>query len=320
MQTCEQIVNELKNYPKRLRKTEKKKFRSFLHKKLNEWGLSTAEFKSKRLLKSVDVFTKSEKPDVVVMAHYDTPTIIPPWLNGLFQLIGHTRQISLIIFVIVALGALNALGGVGDVIYYVLLASLLTLFIPNPHNANDNTSGVAGVLYLAQHIGRDDELKKRVQLVFVDNEEWGLLGSSDLRRHWLKSGIPFDRTNVISLDCIGRGSVPMVIQNGTSDVAQALYQIMHQDRSETRLKNMKFIPLSDNFSFRQEGAVNVSLFNKSIIPGGFYIIHAHSPRDKSVNADNISWVAERVLDYIKYVQNTASEQTATLTEEHDVHE
>ncbi len=315
MQTCEQIVNELERYPKRLRKRQKQAFRSFLHKTLNDLGLPTTEYKSKRLLKSVNVFTKTEAPDVIVMAHYDTPTIIPPWMNGFFQLIGHTRQILFIIVIIAVFSVLRFFGSVGDIIHYILLAPLLTLLIPNPHNANDNTSGVAGLLYLAQHIAKDEELKKRVQLVFVDNEEWGLLGSSDLRRYWLRHGIPFHRSKIISLDCIGQGNVPMVIQNGESNIAGILFEIMNKDRPETRLKNMKFIPLSDNFSFRHEGAVNISLFNKSLIPGGYYIVHAHSPRDKSVNAEHISWVAHRVLDYIYHLKNTESVQSVTGSEE-----
>ena len=297
--TTEKLFKELQRYPRRLTRKEKQKFRYFLKEKLENLGYDPREQKSKGFIKSVNIETHCNAPLYLVAAHYDTPTVMPPWLDGLFRLFGHTRQI-LIFVIMMAVGALLNLAGVtGEVILAVLFASLATLIIPNPHNANDNTSGVLGCLRLAESIADDTILKDQVKFVFFDHEEWGLLGSSAFVRYKNSMSIATNHLKVITLDCIGRGDIPMVIRNGKSAYAGALYEHLKQFNEQTQEMNSGIIPLSDNYSFKNQGAVNVSVFKRSWIPGGYVIENVHLPADKKIDFSRVDQVVNGVLSFIK---------------------
>ncbi len=132
------------------------------------------------------------------MAHYDTPTIKPFWISPLYTIFGHTRQITMAVALIISIllpnllateisarfPSLAAVMAITLALFYGLLVlSFIPMFIPNPHNREDNTSGVIGLLALADRIKEQSALKAKVQFAFLDNEEWGLLGSGGLKEH-----------------------------------------------------------------------------------------------------------------------------------------
>jgi hypothetical protein len=148
-----------KRFPVRLTRKQKE---AFLHELETE--LTARHFPIQRIdvrylgIPNRLLATKCDNPKVIFLAHYDTPTIMPFWIGIFFKFWGHTRQISggIILTVLIFIGAdllsRSTLSGAVGVYYAVLLVSLLSLFIPNPHNREDNTSGVIGLMALADWI------------------------------------------------------------------------------------------------------------------------------------------------------------------------
>jgi Tol biopolymer transport system component len=86
-----------------------------------------------------------------------------------------------------------------------------------PHNgADDNASGVAGVLEIARVLsGRRAELRRDVYLVGFAAEEIGVLGSDHFVAHPPAGLAVADIVAMINLDMIGRqGDRPLVVQGG----------------------------------------------------------------------------------------------------------
>ena len=294
------LWSRLQAHPKRLKRCQKDAFLTVAEHYLTEWGYAVSRHQSKNIVNCVNLQTECEQPSYLFLAHYDTPTMMPFWLSGMFKLFGHTRQIILtlvLIVLIVVLGTLEATWA--HLLYWVLIGSFLMLLIPNPNNANDNTSGVLGVLELARRLADDPELKSRVKFALVDNEEWGLLGSSVLRQHLRGQGVRLSGMRIISLDCIGAGTYPMVIQNGKSDFAGDLHNILAAERPQSLHRNLGIVPMSDNYSFRDLGAVNISFFNKALIPGGYVIDHVHSYKDAEIDVENVAWVASALEQFVR---------------------
>ena len=296
---AEQLLEKLNQYPRRLNKKQKARFRKLLHAILSDSGYSSRDQKNKGLLRSVNIETDCDAPDYLIAAHYDTPTIMPPWMDGLFRLFGHTRQILIIVIMIFLGIGLNLIGYAGEIVLSVLGLSLLTLAFPNPRNDNDNTSGVLGCLLLARKVADDPILKDKVKFVFFDHEEWGLVGSSAFARYKRSLGVDLRRLRIITLDCIGRGDIPMVVRNGKSPFAETLHQSLKEQNPNTLIKDSGIIPLSDNYSFKTAGAVNISVFNRSLIPGGYVIDRVHLPSDKGLDFSRVHQVVDGVYDYMR---------------------
>ena len=84
---------------------------------------------------------------------------------------------------------------------YLLLAG-----VPNPHNVNDNTSGVCGVLALMESFAA--EKPEEIAFVLFDNEEKGLLGASGLAKAHKQVA---KKTLVLNMDCIGVGEAMLML-------------------------------------------------------------------------------------------------------------
>ena len=84
---------------------------------------------------------------------------------------------------------------------YLLLAG-----VPNPHNVNDNTSGVCGVLALMESFAA--EKPEEIAFVLFDNEEKGLLGASGLAKAHKQAA---KETLVLNMDCIGVGEAMLML-------------------------------------------------------------------------------------------------------------
>ena len=156
----------------------------------------------------------------LITAHYDTPAML--WcpnlmmpcnlvLNALCQVLN---------FLVLMIPAFAAGGGVlyltGKPLYgalamlgTVIVTILLMIFgIPNPCNANNNTSGVITLLEIAASMPQN--LRKRVCFVLFDKEQVALTGSAAHRRnHPTASKIQ----TVVSLNCVGDGDAIMFFPN-----------------------------------------------------------------------------------------------------------
>ena len=179
-----------KNYPVRRTEEEKEAFRKYVREAFPDAGVElTADGKNKNIVIGDPLTAK-----VVCTAHYDTPAaslfpnLMIPRNKALFLL----YQFAPIILLLAA-----ALGGgflIADaiirdrssqefmalflvsymVIYYGLFYIMYRVF-KNPHNHNDNTSGVATILAMLEKLS--EEQKKSVAFILFDNEELGKKGS-----------------------------------------------------------------------------------------------------------------------------------------------
>ena len=68
---------------------------------------------------------------------------------------------------------------------------------------------------------------------------------------------------------------------------------------------MKGIPLSDNYTFRDLGAIDISYADRSIVPGGYYIPRVHTPMDKDFSPEKTALLVDGLRNYL---QNTLSNQ------------
>ena len=170
-----------------IRKTKKQKtnFIEFMQTQLSGLQVEQGGFGGNRNLVLGDV--KSAK--VLLTAHYDTcarlpfPNFITP--KNILVYIGYSLLICIPFFLLI--GVLSTvLGLLTDdfmIAYFgsflPTMALMLYIFMggkPNPHTANDNTSGIITLCELIA--GMTEEEKAQVAFVFFDNEENGLLGSA----------------------------------------------------------------------------------------------------------------------------------------------
>lgn len=293
-------------FPARYTGKQKQAFRAFLLRELTDLGWEAEVITGGRVFRSQNVVTKSPEADVLLLAHYDTIGRDP--LGGLIgRVVGYKPSGQLIGGALVGL----ALVRVGDMLHRIALAAglprllllplellvplvlLLPLFLPNKHCLNDNTSGVITLLNIARVLNEYPALKGRIQLAFVDLEEVGLFGSRHLRRHLLTVGIDLQRMNIINLDCVGWGQVPVVCSAGNRAKAEALYHHLRSSRPDVALSNMP----SDHMSFRREGAAAVIFGNPALLGKNFYVPNVHSSRDIHLDPSNIAWLTEELVRF-----------------------
>lgn len=304
---CDQKWSQ--QFPVRLTRKQKDAFLREIEQELQVCGLTTEHIKARHLLHNHNLVTSCEKPQLIFTAHYDTPTIAPFWLSGLLNLIGHTRQITAMLVLLGILWAplllqlvlpayIPTLNFLFNALAILIAFSFIALFIPNPHNREDNTSGVIGLMALADWLKDKPVLQQVVQLAFVDNEEWGLLGSNSLRQVWDQQGHPYEKAMIINLDCIARGQIPLLAYHKQAHLAKRLLPYLRQVMPQTISLDMKWLPLSDNFTFKELGAVDVSFVDPSLIPGGYVIRRIHAPSDNDFNPSRTALLINALTSFI----------------------
>lgn len=295
-------MEEILNIKKRFSRYNKTKFLAVIKDKLNDYGYEFKEKKFWRLLTSINLETKNDNPEYIFIAHYDTGTIMPFWMNWLMKLIGINRQL-LMIFILVGFIKLFIpfVEGyqpiVGEILSAFIFIPLLLIFIPNSKNYDDNTSGVITLLKLAKRF--KDEGMENAKFIFVDNEELGLFGSAAHKRYLEKNKLISNNCKVISIDCVGgNGKIPLIIQNTKSEYQEIFKNAIKKEFNECKTVRM-LLPASDNFSFKKYGAINISFVDKTIIPNGYYIKNIHSYKDKEIDLDRIDRLCNTLVETIE---------------------
>ena len=153
-----------------------------------------------------------------------------------------------------------------------------------PHyGADDNASGTAGILELAQYFSSiRDSLKRSILFIAFSGEELGVLGSD----HYVKNPIfPLDRTvTMVNMDMIGRmkDSVLVIEGMGTSPRFENLVKGYNSDSLTLRLKPDGIGP-SDQVSFY-----------KKDLPVMFFFTNLHSDYHKPSDTwDKINYAGEQ---------------------------
>ena len=152
----------------------------------------------------------------LITAHYDTPAML--WgtnlmmpCNGVMNALCMALNFLTLMIPALFLGG-AALYLTGEPLYgcltllgAVAVSVLLMMFgIPNPGNANNNTSGVIALLEIAASMPQN--LRSRVCFVFFDGEQVALTGSAAYRaKHPAASRIQ----TVLNMNCVGDGDTIM---------------------------------------------------------------------------------------------------------------
>ena len=301
-------MDVLKEFPVRKNKKQKQQFRDAVQSYVSALGYTCTVEKGSLGVRNV-VIGDSERADYLITAHYDTcarlpfPNLITPcsfWLFIGWQLL-LTIVLLIPMFVIgVVVGVLAEDPGLGvPVGYLVFLAELgLMLFGPaNRHNANDNTSGVVGVLEIAASIPQ--ELRERVCFVLFDLEEGGLLGSAAYRSKHKKT------TNsqlVINLDCVGDGDEILLFP---TKKLKKQRERMEKLESKCTGDGRKSIVLRDKgFSIYPSDQANfpvglgVAAFCRSKW-AGLYLDKIHTGKDKNLDEKNIFMLRDTIISMIR---------------------
>ncbi|MEO0249994.1 MAG: M20/M25/M40 family metallo-hydrolase, partial [candidate division WOR-3 bacterium] len=169
------------------------------------------------------------------------------------------------------------------------------------HNgADDNASGVAGLLELAQALSPvKDQLRRSLLFISFSAEEEGLLGSS----YYIKNPIfPLDKTiAMINLDMVGRltGNSLIVYGTGTSPVWQPMLERLNAN-ANFALKLMEDgVGPSDQTSFYVKDIPVLHFFT------GAHEDH-HKPSDdyEKINAEG----ERRILEFIRQLLKELDEE------------
>ncbi len=162
------------------------------------------------------------------------------------------------------------------------------------HGADDNASGTAGLLELAQYFSAHrSKLKRSLLFIAFSGEELGLLGSDYYVKH---PSVPLDKSIVmINMDMVGRmkDSILVVEGMGTSPKFEEIVKRNNSDSLTLRLKPDGFGP-SDQASFYMKD-----------IPVMFYFTNLHSDYHKPSDTwDKINYSGEKtVLNLVTRIIN-----------------
>lgn len=293
-----------------VRKTKKQKtaFVDFMRSKIPGLQVEQGGFGNNRNLVLGDVKTA----DVILTAHYDTcarlpfPNFLPPKNIALY--LGYSLLICIPFGI--AAGVINVLLHLVTDSFWItywgtLLLTMGLLFFtmmggkPNPHTANDNTSGVITLCELMAAMS--DDQKAKTAFVFFDNEENGLLGSAFFRKLHKKEGV--DKKLLINFDCVSDGDHMLFVLSKPAKKAYAedfaaAFPATEEKAVYIESSATAMYP-SDQGNFPISVGVAAMKKKKFV---GLYMNRIHTVRDTVFQPENIAFFTEgtlRLLDQIR---------------------
>lgn len=286
----------LQSWQVRNTKKQKTAFISFLQERLP--GLAVEE--SGALHSRNLVLGDLDSARVVFSAHYDTCTTLPfpnfltPKNIPLYILFN--LAIGLVIFGLAGLAS-YLMGSLFHSFWAGYFSALIVCFLcllvffagkPNPHTANDNTSGVVALCEL--YAGLSEEERQKAAFVFFDNEELGLFGSRQFLKRRKKV---MGEKLLINLDCVSDGDHLMLILNKTARglwepaLREAFGQTAPAGKTVLWERSSTTLYPSDQLGFPCYAAV--AAFRKSKV-WGLYLSRIHTKRDTVFQEENIAWL------------------------------
>jgi len=269
------------------------------------------EEKGRGLFKSRNIIVGNpEEAQVLLGGHYDTcawipfPNLMAPTNPVIFW--GY--QILLTIMILVPTALIGFVAGVlsgnnGVVAYYAFLASLIALMIQlmvgfrNKHTANDNTSGIITLTHILENL--PEEHRKRVCVIYFDNEEKGLLGSAFFYKKHKKQ---IKDKMLINFDCVGDGENIVTMADGKSrrDENYLLFvNSMEKNATGANVnylcRKMKWMMFpSDQINFQK--GIGVCSLKKS--PIGYYVARIHTYFDTKCRKENVEYLTTAMTEFI----------------------
>lgn len=277
---------------------QKKRFREYIIEEMKKLGWDS------NIIKGNIVIGDVKKADFIFTAHYDTPGKIPAYIRLLFKLFGNTSFLLLtiamfvlyIVYVTIIAVIIDSYAIGKILIYLPIIFIYFGLFIPNKNNYTDNTSGVLTLLKLAQEISIKNIDKDKVAFVFFNNEEWGLLGSAEMKKHWKENKINLSGKRIINFDCVGNGDTILITHGKNDKLAKAIKEKLETCNTyNVKTFRYKILPLSDDFNFRDKNAAGIIFCKKAKIGTGFYIPDVHSSKDVILDLNNIELLTNVII-------------------------
>lgn len=291
------IVTLQERFPVRKSKAQKEAFRTWA---VSEAGYLGYEAKVDGKGSKNVVIGDADKAQVIFTAHYDTPPTMPipnfitPCNVGIYLLyqIGLVLGMMLICTIPAVLTGIAAGIDAALVAWELCLMVLLLLLIfgpANPHNANDNTSGVASVLETMARVPADK--RDKVAFILFDNEEKGMLGSSSFAS---KHKQIQKETLLVNMDCVGVGETILFFspkkarQHEKFTLLQKGINAQEGRQVEWLNKEGHMYP-SDQSNFKCGIAVCACKKGKHL---GYYCSKIHTKHDTVADAGNIAFIAD----------------------------
>lgn len=295
-------------FPVRKGAEQKKAFRKWLMQQVSGLGWKARVEENNRGRHQNVIVGDPEHAQVTFTAHYDTPATI-----GIADLqiprnflVYAAVQLAMILgmllisFVIAyVLGMLTQSGDmlvIGFFLCFVGLIWLQMAGIPNRHNANDNTSGVAALLELMA--GIDPEDREKVACIFFDNCEKGSRGSKAYAREHLE--MQYTRL-VVNLDCVGVGETVLVSAPKLA-VQTPQYALLEDCLEKQTGREVRFFSSvttrgsSDFRSFK----CGVGISAHRLVSGvGYYTGDIHTGRDTQCDQGNIDFLSGALSAYVR---------------------
>ena len=308
----------LQEYQVRKSNKEKTAFIEYIKTRLSHAGYDaesdiTIEEKGKGILKSRNIVVGNPKTArVFFTAHYDTCAVIPfpnlmtptnPVLFILFQvalvvlIFGFCFLLTLL-FTIVTNNMFDS-SVVMLVIVYAFLFHMLFGY-RNKHTANDNTSGTITITKILEALPQED--RDKVCVVYFDNEEKGLFGSSFFYEKHKKE---MNDKLLINFDCVGDGRDIVVLGKAKARKDDLYENFLHAFESCNGLYDVEFLsrdmlPMmfgSDQMHFNK--GVGVCALRKSVI--GRYVARIHTPFDTVCREENVNYIVDSMKNFIEAI-------------------
>ena len=300
----------LEDYQVRKSNKQKTKFISYLKERLKNSDYSDDDIKiekaGKWIFKSRNIIVGNpETSDIIVTAHYDTcavspvPNLIFP-TNIVMYLLFQLLLTFLIFFTAWVVSIPFILFFENPLVYssifsivVILLLNQMMFGYPNKHNANDNTSGVIALINILENLPK--EKRNRICVVFFDNEEKGLFGSSFFEaKHRIKKS-----KLLINLDCIGDGNHILMMPKKQAKQDKMFIRLNELMENEAPKYNMVYkMKIAKPLMFPSDQAhfnkgVGICTLKKSII--GLYAGRIHTPFDNICEKRNIDCISNTII-------------------------
>jgi hypothetical protein len=245
---------------------------------------------------------------IILTAHYDTcaklpfPNFITP-KNKLLSLgYGMLIAVPFIIMMVVLELLFIALFDNSMLAfwlsYFPTFGLMFWMFMggkPNPHTANDNTSGVIQLIEIMSALTEDQ--RKQVAFVFFDNEENGLLGSAYFAKLHKNEGMK--EKLILNYDCVSDGDNFLFVTSKTAqerfgEALAAAFPTTEEKTSEI-ISNKKAMYPSDQKHFTTSVAV-AALKNHPRF--GLYLDKIHTKHDTNFDVRNIEYLTQGTLQFL----------------------
>ena len=296
-------INEL--FPVRRKDSEKADFYNYVR----------TELGSERCVKEIlekkhhnIVIGDIEKAKVIFTAHYDTPSqsLVPNLMFPTGKLIGTLYHlifpITMALFSLFAAVFITVLAGIDEIyapIFYLFIYFGLfyatTRMLPNKHNKNDNTSGVATIMSLATEYNESD-----VAFVLFDNEEKGILGSKAFSKNH-KDVI--DSKLIINFDCVGNGNQMIFV---AKELAEKLpeYEILKATVTDDDGFEVHYVPVKKALSNSDYKSFNCGigvLASHKVPIFKLCTGRIHTARDTVADSKNVYFLTNKMLGFVKKI-------------------